>query len=204
MGCQCSYNPRLFNNHIGNTKHITMKTRFRQKKLRSASLVLSRKHGRGTRGAAPASDTAGRGDTQGTPLPARPAATCHMDPTWFSPTRADAASTQADSPGIRPTRAWIGHIGRNGRFRPKFKKKKKKGAERTVWLNTKPYFNPVSLKRQNTSPHISSHFTKFTLSLCSLPLCLCFVSLATSIHSFFSSLLRILNSGIIIKLSILV
>ena len=169
MGCQCSYNPRLFNNHIGNTKHITMKTRFRQKKLRSASLVLSRKHRRGTRGAAPASDTAGRGDTQGTPLPARPASTCHVDPTWFSPTRADAASTQADSPGIRPTRAWIGHIGRNGRFRPKLKKKKK--AERTVWLNTNPTSAQFHSKCQNTSPHISSHFTKFTLSLCSLPLC---------------------------------
>ena len=195
MGCQCSYNPRLFNNHIGNTKHITMKTRFRQKKLRSASLVLSRKHGRGTRGAAPASDTAGRGDTQGTPLPARPASTCHVDPTWFS-------STRADTSRFEPTQAWIGRIGRNGQFRPKFKKKK--GAEHTIWLNTKPYFNPVSLKRQNTSPHISSHFTKFTLSLCSLPLCLCFVSLAASIQSFFSSLSRILNSGIIIKLSILV
>ena len=42
------------------------------------------KHGRNTRGAAPASDA------QGTPLPARPAASCHVDSTCFSPTCADA------------------------------------------------------------------------------------------------------------------
>ena len=36
------------------------------------------KHGRGTRGATPTSDVAGRDDAQGTPLPARPAASCHM------------------------------------------------------------------------------------------------------------------------------
>ena len=32
-----------------------------------------------------------------------PAASCRMDPTWFSPTHADAASTRADSPGIELT-----------------------------------------------------------------------------------------------------
>ena len=31
MGCQFSYRPGLFNNHMGNTKHMTMKTRSRQK-----------------------------------------------------------------------------------------------------------------------------------------------------------------------------
>ena len=103
-------------------------------------------------------------------VPPHPATSCHMDSTWFSSTRADTASTWTDSPEIRPIQAEI-----------QKEKKKKKGAERTVWLNTKPYFSPVSLKRQNTSPHISSHFTKFTLSLCSLPLCLCFVSLVASI-----------------------
>ena len=41
------------------------------------------KHGRGTRGAAPVFDAAGRGDAPGTPLPARPAASCHVDSTCF-------------------------------------------------------------------------------------------------------------------------
>ena len=30
-GCQFSYKPGLFNNHMGNTNHMTMKTRSRQK-----------------------------------------------------------------------------------------------------------------------------------------------------------------------------
>ena len=48
---------------------------------------------------------------------------------FFKPTHADAAPTWADSHWIRPTRAWIGgfgqygRIGRNRRFRLKFKKK---------------------------------------------------------------------------------
>ena len=56
------------------------------------------KHGRGTGGAAPASDTVGRGDAQGTPLPARPAASGRVGPrgshvvftdaSRFGPTRA--------------------------------------------------------------------------------------------------------------------
>ena len=41
------------------------------------------KHGRGTRGAAPASDAAGHSDAPRTPLPVRPAASCHMDSTCF-------------------------------------------------------------------------------------------------------------------------
>ena len=38
----------------------------------------SRKHGRGARGATPASNTARRGDAEGTPLPVHPAASCHV------------------------------------------------------------------------------------------------------------------------------
>ena len=98
----------------------------------------------------------GRGDAQGTPLPARPAASGHVDPTWVSSTRADASRfgfdarrrepiradsglNRPDSAGIgqsrpvsarigryRPESAGIGRNGRNSRFRPKFKKKKKK------------------------------------------------------------------------------
>ena len=87
------------------------------------------KHGRGTGGAAPASDTVGRGDAQGTPLPARPAASGHVDPTWFSPTRADVSRhgfdarrrepIRADSDLNRPISAEIADSGRNS------KKKKK-------------------------------------------------------------------------------
>ena len=170
------------------------------------------KHGRGTKGAAPASNVAGRSDAQGTLLPARPTASCHVDSSWFSPTRADAASTRADSPGIGPTRAWIDLNQPKRPIQAEIQKKKKKGAECTVWLISKPYFNPISHKRQNISSHLSSHFVSHFTCLCAL--CLCFVSLvamrhsatqfAASIHSFFSSLSRILNSGIIKKLSILV
>ena len=41
------------------------------------------KHGRGTRGATPASNAAGRNDAPGMPLPARPAASCHVESTCF-------------------------------------------------------------------------------------------------------------------------
>ena len=63
------------------------------------------KHERGTRGAAPASDAAGRSNAQGTPLPTRPAASCRVMPRGFHVLFADAALTRADSPGIEPTRA---------------------------------------------------------------------------------------------------
>ena len=45
------------------------------------------KHGRGTRGATPAFDVAGREDTRGTPLPARPTVSCHVAFVFFKPTR---------------------------------------------------------------------------------------------------------------------
>ena len=50
----------------------------------------------------------------------------------------------------------------------KKKKKKKKGAECTVWLISKPYFSPVSHKRQNISSHLSSHFVSHFTCLCAL------------------------------------
>ena len=65
----------------------------------------SGKHGRGTGGAAPASDAAGRGDAQGTPLPARPATSGHVDPTWFSPTCANVSRRGFDSGQFAQTRA---------------------------------------------------------------------------------------------------
>ena len=60
----------------------------------------SRMHGRGSRGAAPASDAVRRGDAGGTPLTAR---RCRVGPRlprgffFFSPTRADAAEIRPDS-----------------------------------------------------------------------------------------------------------
>ena len=85
----------------------------------------------------------GRGDAQGTPLPARPAASGHVDPTWFSPTRADASRygfdarrrepIRADSGLNRPESAGIGRYlpesaetANSGRNSKKKKKKKKK------------------------------------------------------------------------------
>ena len=93
-------------------------------------------HGRGPKAGAPASDDAGRGDAAGTRQTTRP---CHVGPrraTWQVPNRADAAEVGADSAEIGPDVAKIGPtrsvsaisacIGRNGRVKPKFKKKKKK------------------------------------------------------------------------------
>ena len=79
------------------------------------------KHERGTGGAAPASNVAGRGDAQGTPLPVRPTTSdrvmpcgslefladscrCGSDSGWIGPTRADAAPTRAESGRLGPYR----------------------------------------------------------------------------------------------------
>ena len=130
---------------------------------------------------APASDAVGRGDAQGTPLPVRSAASGHVDPTWFSPTRADASRygfdarrrepiradsglNRPESAGIgryRPISAGIAGIGRNSRFRPKFKKKKKKKTpERTVFTEIQNTLLTLRL----------THFV--SVLVCSLPLCL--------------------------------
>ena len=100
-------------------------------------------HGRGSQARASASDAAGRG-TRG---PRRA--------TWQVPNRADAAEVGADSAEIgadaaevdadsaeigadaakiEPTRSVSACIGRHGRVRPQFKKKKKKSYKRTVLL----------------------------------------------------------------------
>ena len=65
------------------------------------SVLKPGKHGRGTGGAAPASDAAGRGDAQGTPLPARPA-------TWIPRGFHRRAPTRADSGRLGPESAGIG------------------------------------------------------------------------------------------------
>ena len=104
------------------------------------------------------------------------------------PTRLRRAPTPADSGLNRP-------------YQPKQpiqakiqkkKKKKKKNPERTVLLNTNPTSAQFHSKRQNTL--LTFRLTHFVSVLsASLPLCVCFISLATSIHSFFSSLSCILN-----------
>ena len=48
------------------------------------------KHGRGTRGATPAFDAAGRGDAPGTLLPARPAVSSRIVPRGFHVFLADS------------------------------------------------------------------------------------------------------------------
>ena len=89
-------------------------------------------HGLGPKAGAPASDAAGRGDATGTRQTVRP---CRVGPrraTWQGPNRADATEVGADSAEIGadaakigPTRSVSACIGRNGRVRPKFKKKKR-------------------------------------------------------------------------------
>ena len=80
------------------------------------------------------------GDAQGTPLPARPATLCHVDSMCFSPTRADASRRGSDTGRFARNRA---DSGLNRPYRPKQPiqteiQKKKKKAERTIWLNTNP------------------------------------------------------------------
>ena len=89
-------------------------------------------HGRGPKAGAPASDVAGQGDAAGTRQTVR---LCRVGPRramWQVPNRADAAEVGADSAEIGADAAKIGPtgsvsacIGRNGRVRPKLKKKKK-------------------------------------------------------------------------------
>ena len=103
---------------------------------------ISGMHGRGPKAGAPASDAAGRDDAGGMPQTARPSRVVPRHTTWWILTRAvaaeiDADTTEigADAAEIGPTRfvsAALACIGRNGRVRPKFKKKKKKRCKRTV------------------------------------------------------------------------
>ena len=113
-------------------------------------LIWAGMHGCGSEPSAPAFDAAGRGDAGGTPQTTRPCRVVLHRATWLFPTRADTAE-------IGPTRSVSAVSACIGRVRPKFKKKKKKGAKRTVWLN---------LSTQTPSnPHISSKTPKGPLSL---------------------------------------
>ena len=100
-------------------------------------------HGRGSQASAPASGAAGHDDAVGMPQTARP---CRVGPrraTWQVPNRADAAEIGADVAKIGPTRSVSACIGRNGRVRPKFKKKKKKvQTHRLTNLNTQTPLRP--------------------------------------------------------------
>ena len=112
----------------------------------------------------------------------RPAASGHVDPTWFSLTRADASRygfdarrrepIRADSGLNRPVSAGIGRYrpvsADIGRYRPKQpipaeiqkKKKKKKNPERTVFTEIQNTLLTLRL----------THFV--SVLVCSLPLCL--------------------------------
>ena len=149
------------------------------------------KHGRGTRGAALASDAAGRGDAPGTLLPARPAVSSLIVPRGFHVFLADSRWHGSNSSRFARNRADSGRIGWNGRnrwFRPKFKKKKKRvqNAPFDLYLNpTSAHFTQTPKHKLSTSPHISS-----LTRLCAL--CLCFVSLVAVRHSATQHLLSLL------------
>ena len=81
-------------------------------------------HGCGSQASAPASDAAGRGRD------AADRASVPRRATWRFSNRADAAEIGADAAEIGADSVRIGHIGQNGRVRPKFKKKKR--CKRTV------------------------------------------------------------------------
>ena len=106
-----------------------------------------------------------------------------VDPTWFSRMRADASRygfdarrrepIRADSGRNRPVSAKTADSGRNS------KKKKKKNPERTVLLNSNPTSAQIHSKRQNTL--LTLRFTRFvSVLVCSLPLCVWFISFAGS------------------------
>ena len=112
-------------------------------------------HGRGPKAGAPASDAVGMRQI------ARP---CRVGPRramWQGPNRADAAEVGADSAEIGSDAAKIGPtrsvsavsacFGRNGRVRPKLKKKKKKKVQTHRFTNLKTpgpshFVQPLSLR----------------------------------------------------------
>ena len=96
----------------------------------SLTMLPPRKHGRGTRGAAPASDAARRGTRRPTRLPTRRTASAFFffffsrirtDSARFAPNRPRFAPNRADSAKIGPYRVVSagGRYGRYGRNRPK-------------------------------------------------------------------------------------
>ena len=107
------------------------------------------KHGRGTRGAAPASNAAGRGDTPGTPLPARPDASRHVMPRGFH-------VFLADSRRCEPTQLRFGLIcAESGRLGPESadsgRNSKKKKKVQNALFNL--YINPTSAQFTQTPKH---------------------------------------------------
>ena len=125
---------------------------------------------------------------------------CHA--TWFFFLFSRLAPTWADSRWIGLTQAVSIKTNETGKTADSGKKKKCK----THRLN-------FSSLHPNTKLQLSLTLSLIFHSLCALCLCLCLVLFVfpvavrhsvTSVHSFFSSLSRILNSGIDIRLSILV
>ena len=146
------------------------------------------KHRRSTRGAAPASDAATcRGRRCSRVWPRRAM--------WIPCVLSQFASTRLR---LGPIRAESGRL------------------EFDLYLNpTSAQFTQAPKHKLSTSPHISSLTSLVSVLFASLPLFRlpcgyetlshsALTQFTASIHSFFSSLSRILNSGIIIKLSILV
>ena len=130
------------------------------------------------------------------------------------------APTRADSHGIGLTRAVSAEMAEtddSGRNSKKKKKKKMQNTPFDLYLNpTSAHFTQTPKHKLSTSPHISSLTRLCAICLSAfLPLFRlpcgyetfshsALTQFTASIHSFFSFLSCTLNSGIIIKLSILV
>ena len=100
-----------------------------------------------------------RGDAGGTPQTARPCCVVPRGDSRIEPTRADVAQ-------IGPTRSVSAVSACIGRVRPKYiKKKKKKGAKRTVWLNLNTQ-TPQTLTLRLKLPNTLSHSVPHLPSLC--------------------------------------
>ena len=142
------------------------------------------KHGRGARGAAPAFDVARCGNARGTPLPARPAASCHFFFFFFFLFfSANSCRRNWDSGQFTLNRADSSCIRRNRQI-PKWsiqaeikKKTKQKKVQNTLFeLNNIPYFSNSTHFIQTPSSLTLSH------SVTCLSLCLCF-RLSTSVSA---------------------
>ena len=109
-------------------------------------------HGRGSQASAPASDAATR---EGRRKPRVRAASCHVT----SPESSRRGGNRADS--VR-----IGRIGRNGRVRPKFKKKKKVQTHRLTNLNTQTPLRPSHFVQNSQTPSLTPSLISLLCVLC--------------------------------------
>ena len=92
------------------------------------------KHGRGTRGAALASDAAGRGDAPGTLLPARPAVSSRIVPHGFHVFLADSCRRSSDSGRFAQNRVNSGLNQTNRMIHAEIQKRKRCKMHRLTYI----------------------------------------------------------------------